>query len=73
METNPNDYRMDDMAELYEMHVDLDLEGFEDINPRNGEPSGIKLPYVVTIERTSNQVLSIYRNYNEGDPLKKKE
>jgi len=70
--TNPNDYRMDDMAELYEMHVDLDLEGFEDINPRNGEPSGIKLPYVVTIERTSNQVLSIYRNYNQGDPLKRK-
>ena len=70
--TNPNDYRMDDMAELYEMHVDLDLEGFEDINPRNGEPSGIKLPYVVTIERTSNQVLSIYRNYNEGDVLKRK-
>ena len=70
--TNPNDYRMDDMAELYEMHVDLDLEGFEDINPRNGEPSGIKLPYVVTIERTSNQVLSIYRNYNEGDALKRK-
>ena len=63
---------MDDMAELYEMHVDLDLEGFEDINPRNGEPSGIKLPYVVTIERTSNQVLSIYRNYNERDPLKRK-
>lgn len=70
--TNPNDYRMDDMAELYEMHVDLDLEGFEDINPRNGEPSGIKLPYVVTIERTSNQVLSIYRNYNERDVLKRK-
>jgi hypothetical protein len=70
--TNPNDYRMDDMAELYEMHVDLDLEGFEDIYPRNGEPSGIKLPYVVTIERTSNQVLSIYRNYNERDVLKRK-
>ena len=70
---NPNDYRMDDMAELYEMHVDLDLEGFEDINPRNGEPSGIKLPYIVTIDRTSNQVLSIYRNYyNEGDVIKRK-
>ena len=41
-------------------------------NPRNGEPSGIKLPYVVTIERTSNQVLSIYRNYNERDVLKRK-
>ena len=49
----PTDYGMDDMAELYEMHVDLDLEGFEDINPRNGEPSGIKLPYIVTIDRSS--------------------
>jgi hypothetical protein len=70
--TNPTNYRMDDMAELFEMHVDLDLEGFEDINPRNGEPSGIKLPYVVTIDKGSNKVLSIYRNYNESDPLKRK-
>src|SRR5210317_1762162 len=70
--TNPTDYRMDDMAELLEMHVDLDLEGFEDINPRNSEPSGIKLPYVVTIDKASNKVLSIYRNYNESDPLKRK-
>jgi len=70
--TNPTNYRMDDMAELFEMHVDLDLEGFEDINPRNSEPSGIKLPYVVTIDKGSNKVLSIYRNYNESDPLKRK-
>ena len=40
--TSPTNYQMDDMAELFEMHVDLDLDGFEDINPRNGEPSGIK-------------------------------
>ena len=70
--TNPTNYGMQDMTELYEIHVDLDLEGFEDINPRNGEPSGIKLPYVVTIDRTSNKVLSVYRNYGELDPLKKK-
>ena len=70
--TNPTNYRMDDMAELFEMHVDLDVEGFEDINPKNGEPSGIKLPYVVTIDKGSNKVLSIYRNYNEGDLLKRK-
>jgi hypothetical protein len=69
---NPNNYQMDDMSELYEMHVDLDLEGFEDLNPKDGEPSGIKLPYVVTIDRSSNKVLSIYRNYVEGDPLKRK-
>jgi hypothetical protein len=70
--TNPTNYGMQDMTELYEVHIDLDLEGFEDINPRDGEPSGIKLPYVVTIDRTSNRVLSVYRNYGEQDPLKKK-
>jgi len=70
--SNPTNYRMDDMAELYEMHVNIDLEGFEDINPRNGEPSGIQLPYIVTIEKGSNKILSVYRNYTEGDFLKKK-
>ena len=70
--TNPTNYGMQDMTELYEVHIDLDLEGFEDINPRNGEPSGIKLPYVVTIDKTSNRVLSVYRNYGEQDTLKKK-
>ncbi len=67
-----SDYGMDDMTELLEMHVDLDLEGFEDINPRDGEPSGIKLPYVVTIDKGSSKVLSVYRNYNENDPIRKK-
>ena len=60
------------MAELLEMHVDLDLEGFEDINPKDNEPSGIKLPYIVTIDRGSNKVLSVYRNYNQEDALRKK-
>ena len=69
---NPQDTYMDDMTELYEVHVDLDLEGFEDINPKSGEPSGIKLPYVLTIEKRSNKVLSIYRNYNENDIIKRK-
>ena len=66
------DNYMHDMSELFEVHVDLDLEGFEDVNVRTGEPSGIKLPYVVTIERRSNKVLSVYRNYNEDDITKKK-
>ena len=70
--TSPSNYQMDDMVELFEMHVDLDLDGFEDINPRNGDPSGIKLPYVITIDRSSNKVLSIYRNFNEEDFLKRK-
>ena len=69
---SPGNYAMDDMAELYELHVDLDLEGFEDINPVDGEPTGIKLPYIVTIDKSSNAVLSIYRNYNANDPLRKK-
>ena len=68
----PSYYGMSDMTELFEVHVNLDLEGFEDINPRNGEPSGISLPYIVTIDRNSNSILSVYRNYNEEDPLKRK-
>jgi len=68
----PNDYSSDDMTELLEMHVDLDIEGFEDINPKDGQPSGIRLPYIVTIDRGSNKVLSVYRNYNEDDLLRKK-
>ena len=56
---SPGTYAVDDMAELYELHVDLDLEGYEDINIKTGEPSGIKLPYIVTIERGSQGVLSI--------------
>jgi hypothetical protein len=50
------------MYTLLECHVDLDLEGFEDIGP-DGEPTGIKLPYIVTIEEGNGTVLSIRRNY----------
>ena len=62
----------EDVFTLYECHVNLDLEGFEDINPQTGEPTGIKLPYIVTIEEGSREVLSIRRNYNQNDPLKNK-
>ena len=61
----------DDRHVLLEVHVDLDLEGFEDIG-RDGEPTGIALPYVVTIERSTGTVLSIYRNWKQDDPLKLK-
>lgn len=54
--------------ELLEMHVDLDLEGFENMG-ENGEPTGLKLPYVVTLEQGTGKVLSIYRNYLPNDPL----
>jgi hypothetical protein len=61
----------DDVFTLLEMHVDLDLEGFEDMSPE-GEPTGIQLPYIVTIDEGSGQVLSIRRNYDEGSDLARK-
>ena len=64
--------RNEQLYTLLECHVNLDLEGFEDQNSQTGEPSGIKLPYVVTIEYGSQKVLSIRRNFAPNDPLKKK-
>lgn len=61
----------DDRHTLLEIHVDLDLPGYEDIG-KDGEPTGIALPYVVTIERSTGVVLSIYRNWKQEDPLKLK-
>ena len=63
--------RDEDVFNLLECHVNLDLEGFEDMG-QDGEPTGIKLPYVVTIEENSREVLSIKRNYEIGDPLRNK-
>ena len=62
--------KQEDIYTLLECHVNLDLEGFEDKDPQTGEPTGIKLPYVVTIEESSREVLSIKRNYKSDDPLK---
>ena len=56
---------------LYEIHTDLDLPGFEDVNPL-GEATGLKMPYIVTIVESSGEVLSIKRNFNEADPLRSK-
>jgi hypothetical protein len=56
---------------LYEIHTDLDLPGFEDMNPQ-GEATGLKMPYIVTIVESSGEVLSIKRNFNEADPLRSK-
>ena len=63
--------RTESMYTLLECHVNLDLEGFEDVG-QNGEPTGIKLPYVVTVEEGSQKVLSIRRNYAPNDPLRNK-
>jgi hypothetical protein len=62
----------DDLYTLLECHVNLDIEGFEDVNTETGEPSGIKLPYIVTLEEGSREILSIKRNYEVGDPNKNK-
>jgi hypothetical protein len=61
----------DDVYTLLEIHTELDLDGFEDMDAQ-GEPTGIKLPYIVTLDDASGKVLSIVRNYREMDPLKKK-
>jgi hypothetical protein len=56
---------------LHEVHTDLDLSGFEDMDSQ-GEPTGLKMPYVVTIVEKSSEILSIKRNFNESDPLRRK-
>lgn len=61
----------DDIFTILEMHVDLDLEGFEDMSPM-GEPTGIALPYIIAIDEGSGEVLSIRRNFEEGTELAKK-
>jgi len=61
----------EDIFTILEVHTDIDLEGFEDKDSQ-GEPTGIKLPYVVTIEMGSREVLSIRRNFQAEDPTKSK-
>ncbi len=56
---------------LLECHVNLDLEGFEEVDAE-GQPTGIKLPYIVTVEEGSRLVLSIRRNYAPNEPKKNK-
>ena len=64
-------YDLGEVSVLYEVHCNLDIDGFEDVD-ENGNMTGVKLPYIVTIDASSNSVLSIYRNYAENDPLRKK-
>lgn len=59
----------DDRLELIEMFLDLEIEGHED-KDEDGEMTGIKIPYVVTIEKSSGKVLSVYRNWERGDAAK---
>ena len=67
LEPNQIDYD----CTILEVHADLDLEGYEELDDE-GEPTGIKVPYIVTISEDNGQVLSIRRNYQEEDELKKK-
>lgn len=62
---------VDNRFQLLEMHVDLDLEGYEDKDEK-GNPTGIALPYVVTIEKGTRNVLAIRRNWEEDDDLKQR-
>tara|TARA_Y100000356_G_scaffold130420_1_gene132707 strand:+ start:2124 stop:4604 length:2481 start_codon:yes stop_codon:yes gene_type:complete len=64
------EYDNDGRYTILEMQVDLDLPGFEDTV--NGEPTGIALPYIVTVDKSSAKVLAIRRNYEEGDPKKRR-
>ena len=60
----------DDRYRILEIHTELDLEGYEDTDSDTGEETGIALPYIVTIEKGTQEVLSIRRNYDESDPFK---
>jgi hypothetical protein len=56
---------------ILECHVDLDLEGYEEVDD-DGEPTGIRVPYIVTLSMDNGQVLAVRRNWDEEDTLKKK-
>ena len=60
----------DEIHTLYEIYTNLDLPGFEDMD-MTGEPTGVKLPYVVTINKSNGEILSIVRNWEEEDPYRK--
>ena len=62
----------DEDCTLLEIHTELDLPGFEHVSPLDDEQTGIKLPYIVTIDEGSSKVLSIRRNWKEGDDLFRK-
>ncbi len=64
-------YKENRSRTVYEIHTVLDIEGFEDMDV-NGAATGLKLPYIITIEEDSGKILSIRRNYLENDPLKNK-
>ena len=64
-------YDTGEVSVLYEIHCNLDIVGFEDMTA-DGVAAGVKLPYIVTIDANSDEILSIRRNFREGDALRKK-
>jgi len=64
-------YDTGEVSNLYEVHCNLDLEGFEDVD-EDGEYTEVKLPYIVTIDSNSENILAIRRNFEEDDPMKNK-
>ena len=69
--TNHPSAHKDDQHTLLEMHVEFDLPGFEDMD-EDGEPTGVALPYRITIDQSSQTILSIYRNWGEDDETRTK-
>jgi len=65
------DYTGDEQRKLYEIHTVAEIEGFEDLDDE-GEPTGLKIPYIITIDDSSQKILSIRRNYEPEDPLRNK-
>jgi len=61
----------DDEYTLLEVHGEFDLEGFED-KDENDEPTGLALPYIITVCLDTNEVLSIRQNYDPTDPMRRK-
>tara|TARA_R100001463_G_scaffold24009_2_gene57365 strand:- start:162 stop:2663 length:2502 start_codon:yes stop_codon:yes gene_type:complete len=62
----------DEVYTLLECHADLEIPGFEDINPETQEATGLKVPYIITVDEGSGKVLSVRRNYSAQDPNRKR-
>ena len=65
--------RSDDVCSVLEAHMNLEIPGYEDIDPKTNESTGIKFPYIVTIKEDTGEVLSVKRNWNETDQTKKRQ
>tara|TARA_Y100001937_G_scaffold38634_1_gene54999 strand:+ start:3319 stop:5820 length:2502 start_codon:yes stop_codon:yes gene_type:complete len=65
------DYGDDEQRKLYEIHTVAEIEGFEDVNDM-GENTGLKIPYIITIDDASQKILSIRRNYDPQDAFRNK-